>query len=472
MRRVVSGVPPTRRCRTGRPVRRPARRVPPAAGRPSASAAGPAAVRSPRPPARGRSPGLDPSGPCSPGGRGARRRGPRRVRRRPVQRLQGAAGAVGDPPPPGPRPPVGGGRPVARRRPPGRRQVFRPACTPGTWAAPPDGRAAGSQVHAAPSPGRLNRPGSVTWRRAPSAGPRRSIRPAAAARPPPTGPPGAAPRAARSPRSWPAGRAPGRPRPPPSRPASRPGCSPRPRRCATRGRPPPPAPPANPPARPASARLAPLPRARGGAGPRRRSASPTVLRVTPRPGGTGRATRLYGPRGGRVDGATRSGRGGRRPRARRPPTSGRGRAGPRAGSARRPSPPPAGTAAPGGPGPRTGAAAPPPVDVRRIDRAAIEKAQADYPRSRRWGGARRIGYHRRDGVARAGRLVPATAGRPDRRNRMSDTPRRPTPPAPEGGRPAAGVGPSAGRPAETTPRTPRPAPRPTPRGHRPQGGRP
>ncbi len=62
------------------------------------------------------------------------------------------------------------------------------------------------------------------------------------------------------------------------------------------------------------------------------------------------------------------------------------------------------------------------------DRAAIEQAQADYPSSRRWGGARRIGYHRRDGVARAGRLVPATAGRPDRRNRMSDTPRRPTPP--------------------------------------------
>jgi hypothetical protein len=58
----------------------------------------------------------------------------------------------------------------------------------------------------------------------------------------------------------------------------------------------------------------------------------------------------------------------------------------------------------------------------------IEKAQADYPSSRRWGGAGRIGYHRRDGVARVGPVVPATPGRSHRRNRMSDTTRRPTPP--------------------------------------------
>jgi len=61
-------------------------------------------------------------------------------------------------------------------------------------------------------------------------------------------------------------------------------------------------------------------------------------------------------------------------------------------------------------------------------RWAIETCQADYPSSRRWVGTRRIGYHRRDGVARAGRVVPATPGRPYRRSRMSDTPRRPTPP--------------------------------------------
>lgn len=58
----------------------------------------------------------------------------------------------------------------------------------------------------------------------------------------------------------------------------------------------------------------------------------------------------------------------------------------------------------------------------------IEKAQADYPSRRRWGGARRIGCHRRNGVARAGRVVPATPGRSHRRSRMSDTTRRPTPP--------------------------------------------
>lgn len=60
----------------------------------------------------------------------------------------------------------------------------------------------------------------------------------------------------------------------------------------------------------------------------------------------------------------------------------------------------------------------------------IETSQADYPSSRGWVGTRRIGYHRRDGVARAGRVVPATPGRPHRRSRMPDTTRRrPTPPA-------------------------------------------
>ena len=43
-------------------------------------------------------------------------------------------------------------------------------------------------------------------------------------------------------------------------------------------------------------------------------------------------------------------------------------------------------------------------------RSNVEKTQADYPSSRRWVGTRRIGYHRRDGVARVGRVVPATPG--------------------------------------------------------------
>jgi SRSO17 transposase len=58
----------------------------------------------------------------------------------------------------------------------------------------------------------------------------------------------------------------------------------------------------------------------------------------------------------------------------------------------------------------------------------VEKAQADYPSRRRWVGTRRIGYHRRDGVARAGRVVPATPGCSRRRSRMSDNTRRPSPP--------------------------------------------
>jgi hypothetical protein len=53
----------------------------------------------------------------------------------------------------------------------------------------------------------------------------------------------------------------------------------------------------------------------------------------------------------------------------------------------------------------------------------IEKAQADYPSRRRWGEARRIGYHRRNGVARTGRVLPATPGCLHRRNRMSDNTR-------------------------------------------------
>ena len=53
----------------------------------------------------------------------------------------------------------------------------------------------------------------------------------------------------------------------------------------------------------------------------------------------------------------------------------------------------------------------------------VEKAQADYPSRRRWDEARRIGYHRRNGVARAGRVLPATPGCLHRRNRMSDATR-------------------------------------------------
>jgi SRSO17 transposase len=61
-------------------------------------------------------------------------------------------------------------------------------------------------------------------------------------------------------------------------------------------------------------------------------------------------------------------------------------------------------------------------------RWAVEKTQADCPSSRRWVGTWRIGYHRRDGVARAGHVVPATSGRSHRRNRMPDTTRPPVPP--------------------------------------------
>jgi hypothetical protein len=57
-----------------------------------------------------------------------------------------------------------------------------------------------------------------------------------------------------------------------------------------------------------------------------------------------------------------------------------------------------------------------------------ETAQADYTSSDRWVVTGRIGYHRRDGVARAGRVVPAAPRRPHRRSRMPDPTRRPAPP--------------------------------------------
>jgi hypothetical protein len=77
--------------------------------------------------------------------------------------------------------------------------------------------------------------------------------------------------------------------------------------------------------------------------------------------------------------------------------------------------------------------APPDTPVSELARVfkahhRVEKSQADYPSSGRWVGSRRIGYHRRDGVARAGRVVPATPGGTERRNRMSATTRRPAPP--------------------------------------------
>jgi hypothetical protein len=62
------------------------------------------------------------------------------------------------------------------------------------------------------------------------------------------------------------------------------------------------------------------------------------------------------------------------------------------------------------------------------DRFRIEKAQADYPSSGSWAGARRIASPRRDGVARVGRVLPATPARSQRSNRSADTTRRPTPP--------------------------------------------
>lgn len=58
----------------------------------------------------------------------------------------------------------------------------------------------------------------------------------------------------------------------------------------------------------------------------------------------------------------------------------------------------------------------------------IEKNQADYPSSEGWIGTRRVGYHRRNGLTRARRVVPTTPRGLHRRNHMSDTPRHPVPP--------------------------------------------
>ena len=58
----------------------------------------------------------------------------------------------------------------------------------------------------------------------------------------------------------------------------------------------------------------------------------------------------------------------------------------------------------------------------------VEKDQADCPSSGGRVGTRRVGYHRRDGAARAGRVVPAAPRGPYRRSRMPDTTRRPAPP--------------------------------------------
>ena len=59
-----------------------------------------------------------------------------------------------------------------------------------------------------------------------------------------------------------------------------------------------------------------------------------------------------------------------------------------------------------------GPAATPPTELIRVagTRWRVEKSQADCTSSRRWVGTRRIGYHRRDGVARTGRVVPAAPG--------------------------------------------------------------
>ena len=73
-------------------------------------------------------------------------------------------------------------------------------------------------------------------------------------------------------------------------------------------------------------------------------------------------------------------------------------------------------------------------ETKRDVQALFEKAcaeenpQAEYPSSRGWVGARRIGYHRRDGAARAGRVVSATARRIPWRNHMPRTSARPVPP--------------------------------------------
>jgi hypothetical protein len=67
------------------------------------------------------------------------------------------------------------------------------------------------------------------------------------------------------------------------------------------------------------------------------------------------------------------------------------------------------------------------LGARYRGRWSVEMCQADYPSSWRWVGTRRIGYHRRDGAARTGRVVPATTRQPRWSRRMSDT-RRTAPP--------------------------------------------
>lgn len=72
--------------------------------------------------------------------------------------------------------------------------------------------------------------------------------------------------------------------------------------------------------------------------------------------------------------------------------------------------------------------------VEKLDwyamRWKIETCQADYPSRARWACPGRTGYHWDDGVARTGRVVPATARRPFRRIRMVTSARRPLPPRP------------------------------------------
>jgi hypothetical protein len=79
------------------------------------------------------------------------------------------------------------------------------------------------------------------------------------------------------------------------------------------------------------------------------------------------------------------------------------------------------------------------------DRFRLEKSQADYPSRRRWVGTERSGYHRRNGVARVGRVVPATPRRSRWSRSMSDPSGTPVPPR-------AGSGPARRRCGLTCPR--------------------
>ena len=114
-------------------------------------------------------------------------------------------------------------------------------------------------------------------------------------------------------------------------------------------------------------------------------------------------------------------------------------------------------------------------ELARVAKAAhrVEKAQADYPSSRRWvgtGGSVTIDVTALLELAAwcRQRLDDPTGGAA-----CPTPPDAPRPPAPDADddrveRPAAGVGAPAGRPAEATPRTARPTPRPAPRGQRPK----